>query len=103
MDTKNSQTNNTTSYKGSLKVLCFLHADSYLLPTDLYFLHADSYLLPADSYLLPADSYLLHAEFKSDHTSNSVRVLSSFHQVRHQQEYSHHNQYICATLEYSDP
>ena len=60
-------------------------------------------VLHAELCLCPADSYLQHTEFKSDHTSNSVRVLSSFHQVRHQQESSHHNRYFYATLEYSHP
>ena len=40
---------------------------------------------------------------QSVHTSNSVKVLSSFHQVSCQQEYSFHNRYIFATLEYYDP
>ena len=31
------------------------------------------------------------------------KSLSSFHQVRNQQESSHHNRYIYATLEYSHP
>ena len=62
-------------------------------------------VLHAELCLCPADSYLPHAEFKSDHTSNSVRVLSSFHQdqVRHQQESSNQNRYFYATLEYSHP
>ena len=103
MDTKNLQTNDTTSYKGSLKVLCCLTCRLVFVTHRLELIHADLYLLPADSYLLPADLYFLHAEFKSDHTSNSVRVLSLFHQVRHRQEYYHHNRYIYATLEYSYP
>ena len=85
-------------------------AESYLLHTDLCLCPAESYLLPADSYFLhadlrlcPAESYLLPTEFKSVHTSNSVKVLSSLHQVSHQQEYSFHNRYIFATLEYYDP
>ena len=69
-------------------------AESYLLPEDSYFLHVDlglspaeSYLLHADLYLCPAELYLLPAEFKSVHTSDSVKVSSLFHQVSHQQEY----------------
>ena len=81
----------------------FLHADLHLCPAESYLLHADLRLCPAELYLLPAESYLLPAEFKSVHTSNSVKVLSSFHQVSHQQEYSFHNRYILTTLEYYDP
>ena len=90
--------------------LYLLHADlrlcpteSYLLPTDLRLCPAESYLLPADLRLCPAESYLLPEELKNVHTSNPVKVLSSFHQVSHQQEYSFHNRYIFATLEYYDP
>ena len=74
-----------------------------LCPIDSYSLHADLRLCPAESYLLPSESYLLPTEFKSVHTSDSVKVLSSFDQVSHQQEYSFHNRYIFATLEYYDP
>ena len=93
-----------------LQIYAALHAELCLCPTNSYFVHADlclcpaeSYLLPAELYLLPTESYLLPAEFKSVHTSNSVKVLSSFHQVSHQQEYSFHNRYIFVTLEYYDP
>ena len=91
-----------------------LHAGLRLCPAESYLLHEDlrlcpadlcpteSYLLPAESYLLPAELYLLPAEFKSDHTSNSVKALFSFHQVSHQQEYSFHNRYIFATLSSKD-
>ena len=109
--------NDTTSYNHSFIGLCcltrrvmfmsrrlvFLHADLCLCPTESYLLPAESYLLPAESYLLPAESYLLPTDFKSVHTSNSVKVLSLFHQVSHQQEYSFHNRYVFVTLEYYDP
>ena len=84
-------------------MLFVLHAELCLCPADSYFLHADLCLCSIESYSLPAESYLLPAEFKSVHTSNSVKVLSSFHQVSHQQEYSFHNRYIFATLEFYDP
>ena len=66
--------------------LYLLHADLCLCPAASYSLHADSYFLNADLRLCPSESYLLPVEFKSVHSSNSVNVLSSFHQVSHQQE-----------------
>ena len=70
-----------------------LHAELRLWPADSYLLHADLCLCPAASYSLhadlrlgPSESYLLPTEFKSVHSSNSVKVLSSFHQTSHQQE-----------------
>ena len=76
--------------------LVFFTSRLSLCPTESFLLHADLCLCPAESYLLPT-------EFKSVYTSNSVKVLSLFHQVSHQQEYSFHNRYIFATLEYYDP
>ena len=69
---------------GQLTLFNSVHAELRLCPSDSYLLHAELRLCPTESYLLPA-------EFKSVHTSDSVKVLSSFHQVRHQQESSYHN------------
>ena len=89
--------------KSNCKLDKLLHAELCLCPTDSYLLHTDSYFLHADLCLCPTESYLLPAEFKSVHTSNSVKVLSLFHQISHQQEYSFNNPYIFVTLEYYDP
>ena len=78
--------NNRASYSHSSIDLCCLTDRLMFMTCRLVFLHTDLCLCPAESYLLPTESYLLPIEFKSVHTSNSVKVLSSFDQVSHQQE-----------------
>ena len=76
----------TQSYVYDLQTrICYMQTYVYVPQPRIRYTQTRIFL-NADLRLCPSESYLLPVEFKSVHSSNSVNVLSSFHQASHQQE-----------------
>ena len=101
MDTKNLH---TTSYNGSLIVLCclthrlvFVTCKLIFVTRRLEFVTRRLVFVTRRLVFVTHRLVFVTRRVQSDHTSNSVRVLSSFYQVRHQQNYFFHNRHIFAS------
>ena len=131
MDTKNLQMNDATSYNETLIVLCCLTRRLVFVTRRLVFVTRRLVFVTCRLVFVTHRLVFVTHRFKFVTrrlvfvTSRSAFVtrrlvfvtrrvekcsyvkfsksFSSFHQVRHQQESSHHNRYIYAALEYSHP